>query len=113
MFSTTYEALMRTQILMFIHNTKLPSYCIWTDEDINKETTDQRMDWWRNMIKEANESNFEVDKYNTGVWPFVSLRQYAIKWIKELKKEKNKNIIQTSLNEYCSKRMGWDLSCDI
>jgi len=113
-FSKEYEALMRNQILTTVYGS-LPSYCVWTEDNILDEDAKTRMDWWRKMVTEATENKIDVEKKNESQWPFVSIREYAIKWITTIKKQ-TKVVAKPSLEfptEYCSKRNGWHLSCDI
>lgn len=113
-FSKQYEALMRNQIITALYG-YLPSYCIWTEDDILKEDTSSRLDWWRKMISEAEGNNIDVDKRDESEWPFVTIREYAIKWIVTIKKQKKGELKPTIEfpTEYCSKRLGDHLSCDI
>ena len=113
-FSKQYEALMRNQIITALYGS-LPSYCIWTEDDILKEDTSSRLDWWRKMISEAEGNNIDVDKRDESEWPFVTIREYAIKWIVTIKKQKKGELKPTIEfpTEYCSKRLGDHLSCDI
>ena len=50
MFSTYDEANDRNYTLMYINNLKsIPSYCIWSEYDIQILTIEQRMNWWKNI----------------------------------------------------------------
>ena len=115
-FSKQYEAFMRNQILTTVYGS-LPSYCVWTEDNILDEDAKTRMDWWRKMVTEATENKIDVEKKNESHWPFVSIREYAIKWVNTIKKENKKETELPSsnlpLSEFCSKRDGWHLSCDI
>jgi hypothetical protein len=115
-YSKQYEALMRNQILATVYGS-LPSYCVWTEDDILEEDARTRMDWWRKMVSEAVENEIDVEKKNEPSWPFISIREYGIKWVNTIKKEENKNKIKVVLplriTEYCSKRQGYHLDCDI
>ena len=113
-FSKQYEALMRNQILAAVYGS-LPSYCVWTEDDILDEDAETRLNWWRKMVAEAVENEIDVEKKNEPQWPFVSIREYAIQWITTIKKQK-KGATKPTIEfptEYCSKRRGDHLSCDI
>ena len=43
------EADDRNAVLMGIHK-KIPSYALWRDIDIENESIEQRIKWWRNYI---------------------------------------------------------------
>jgi hypothetical protein len=115
-FSKQYESLMRNKILATVYGS-LPSYCVWTEDDILDEDTETRLNWWRKMISEAVDNDIDVEKKNETHWPFVSIRGYGIKWVNAIKKQENKNkaatVLATCLGEYCSKRQGGHLNCDI
>ena len=44
------EAFDRNQVLSIIHNTPLPSYSIWEDTDIHKESKKTRLTWWNEQL---------------------------------------------------------------
>lgn len=113
-FSKQYEAIARNQILNAVYG-RVPSYCVWTEDDILDENAKTRMDWWRKMVTEAFQNEIDVEKNNEPQWPFVSIRAYGIKWVNTIKKEDNKKkaISTPRLTEYCSKRQGDHLVCDI
>jgi len=43
------EAIDRNGVLIGIHS-KIPSYALWRDIDIERECKEQRINWWRNYI---------------------------------------------------------------
>ena len=85
-FSKQYEARMRNQIINTLYGS-LPSYCVWTEDDILREDSKTRLDWWRKMVAEAQSNDVDVEKKTESQWPFVSIREYAIKWITSIKKQ--------------------------
>ena len=53
------EAFDRNHSLELIHNTRLPSYALWRDDDVVKETQAIKLAWWKDILKEyeTNKSN--------------------------------------------------------
>ena len=48
------ETLDRNRQLMENHK-RLPSYCLWRQNDIEMESIEQRMLWWKNVSKESKD----------------------------------------------------------
>lgn len=90
------EAECRNSILYLNHG-KIPSYSLWTDQDIEKESIETRLDWWTYFENSKN------DQIKSTVSYWITLIK------KQISQKKNKIITQ----EYCSKRMGDELVCDI
>jgi len=91
------EAVDRNNALQFIHNVKLPSYAVWDPDSIMDTMQTINLDWWININKIYIKKNTKND----------TVKNNIRKWI-----EYYKNIIEHP-NEYCSKRMGDYLNCDI
>ena len=83
------EATDRNAILIEKHG-KIPSYGLWMENDIRKESLYSRLDWWKDLLFKNHE--------------------LATFWIDKLEKRLKGSIVNT---EYCSKRMGDELYCDI
>ena len=84
------EANDRNYILTIQHK-RIPSYCLWMNIDIKKQTVKDRLDWWKSLEKGNREKN-----------------EVIVKWINYFK---NNNEI--SINEFCPKRNANELYCDI
>lgn len=84
------EANARNYILTIQHK-RLPSYCLWMDIDIKKETIKNRLNWWKTIEKGNKEKNEVISK-----------------WINYLENSNARKI-----NEFCSKRNPNELYCDI
>ena len=65
------EAYDRNHSLEIIHSTKLPSYALWGNSDISKESNQIRLNWWEEVEKEYD-SNECSDK---------SIYQKILYWI--------------------------------
>lgn len=50
--NNTMESYDRNTVLEKIHNTKLPSYALWDEDDIGKESYKTKQDWWKEVEKE-------------------------------------------------------------
>ena len=48
------ETIDRNKQLMENHK-RLPSYCLWMQNDIEMESIDQRIHWWKNVHKESKD----------------------------------------------------------
>jgi hypothetical protein len=90
------EAESRNSILDSNHG-KIPSYSLWTDQDIEKESIETRLDWWTYFEKSKNDQIKSTVSY----------------WITLIKKQLSQKKNKISTQEYCSKRMGDELVCDI
>lgn len=93
----TTEAFDRNQAIQNIHNSKLPSYCIWDQDSIMDNSDIINFEWWKSI-----EQVFLNKKINDD-----ALKNIINKW-----KQYYYNIPVVP-DEYCSKRMGDYLSCDI
>ena len=91
------EAVDRNNALQFIHKVRLPSYAVWVPDNIIDTSYNINLDWWINIGKIYIKKNINND----------SVKNNIKKWI-----EYYKNIIERP-NEYCSKRIGDYLNCDI
>lgn len=84
------EAYTRNQTLINLHG-KLPSYAIWTEEDLCYMSDPEKRQWWCEVEKvRISTDNKDED-----------LKKTIKKWID----------IYTPINEYCGKRSGGD--CDL
>ena len=90
------EAMARNDILVSEYK-KLPSYCLWTEYDINNESISDRLQWWKTL------SNDSADSNNTDTNTFT-----IMKWFIYLK-----SISNNATDEYCSKRNTCEFHCDI
>jgi hypothetical protein len=54
--SSTNESYDRNHSLEIIHNTKLPSYALWGENDIVKEKDTTRLKWWEDVEKEYSDN---------------------------------------------------------
>ena len=91
----------------------IPSYGLWMGCDIRKESNKQRYHWWKDHL--AKDSNNQLAKYWLNyLKPLIKYNKQNT--IEEAKSDneilKKKNYIEP-LNEYCSKRMGSEFTCDI
>jgi len=46
------ESYDRNYVMEIIHNIKLPSYALWGENDIVKESVQIRLKWWKEVGKE-------------------------------------------------------------
>ncbi len=55
----------RNNILLEQLNGRLPSYCVWTDEDVERETFETRKKWWEEISKtnKLSAKQKEIFKY--------------------------------------------------
>jgi len=83
------EADDRNAILILKHG-KIPSYGLWMENDIRKESLNVRLDWW----KDSPVKNHELTTF----------------WLDKLEKRLKIRVVNT---EFCAKRMGNELYCDI
>ena len=90
------EAESRNSILDSNHG-KIPSYSLWRDGDIEMETLETRLEWWTYFENSKNDQIKLTVKY----------------WITLIKKKISQKKPETITQEYCSKRMGDELVCDI
>ena len=65
------ESYHRNYVLQSIHNTILPSYCLWDNVSIKKETIDIRLNWWTEILESShndkdiiNISNYWINVYS-------------------------------------------------
>ena len=56
MSSSINESYDRNHSLEIIHNTKLPSYALWGENDIVKEKDTIRLKWWEDVEKEYSDN---------------------------------------------------------
>ena len=91
------EAFDRNQTLQIIHNTKLPSYSLWDIDSIEEASFNTNAIWWK-QIKKLYHKNKLTNK---------DTEKTILKWIKFY------NITEEPIKEYCSKRNGDHLYCDI
>ena len=54
-FSNDNEAMDRNYVVFSKNKYSIPSYCLWTEADIHSQTTEQRLEWWKNR----KETEFE------------------------------------------------------
>ena len=94
---TSNEAFDRNQTLQTIHNTKLPSYSLWDNDSIEDTLFSMNGNWWK-AIHQIYLKKKIADKPTT---------QTILKWIKFY------DGTEEPLDEYCSKRNGHYLDCDI
>ena len=72
MSQSNTEAFERNHSLELIHNTRLPSYALWEDRDVDKETHAVKLTWWKDVQKEYETNKCKNEEvYNT-----------ILKWIK-------------------------------
>lgn len=93
----TEEGHHRNLVLETLHNTKLPSYAVWTHDDIERIDVFTNLEWWEGTQKafiKKNTKNPEIKKIIT---QWSNYYKYMIDHPKE----------------YCSKRMPDYLYCDI
>lgn len=83
------EAEDRNALLVLRHG-KIPSYGLWMESDIKKESLVKRISWW----KDSPMPNHELTLF----------------WLNKLNNHISSNTIS---NEFCAKRMGDELYCDI
>lgn len=98
---STNEAHSRNNVMAMFYTTRIPSYCVWRDEDMDGSDAD-RLIWWTDMLNTVNKSKDELLD--------ATLNEVLVvihHWIAVLSPK-----IETT-PEYCSKRQGWHLSCDI
>ena len=56
------EAFDRNHSLELIHNTRLPSYALWGDDDVIRETQAIRLTWWKDVVKEYETNKCKNDE---------------------------------------------------
>tara|TARA_B110000879_G_C10877696_1_gene395478 strand:- start:251 stop:535 length:285 start_codon:yes stop_codon:yes gene_type:complete len=93
----TIEAYDRNNVLTRIHNVKLPSYCVWDQDSIADTSDNINFEWWISI-----EKTFLNKKISNDV-----IKNIINKW------KKYYNNTDEGPDEYCSKRMGDHLNCDI
>ena len=91
------EAFARNYVVQAIHNTKLPSYCVWDQESIEDSSKGINFNWWVSIDKMYMRKKNKV----------TDLADIINKWKQHYRHEEEPPA------EYCSKRMGDYLSCDI
>lgn len=91
------ESINRNYALRTIHDTDLPSYCVWDGDSIMDVSHKENLDWW-----------IETNRLftNTKIKD-TTLTKIINKWTHHYK-----NLIEHP-NEYCSKRQPYYLDCDI
>ena len=117
-FTLDDEANDRNAVLSGQYN-KIPSYALWRDYDIEKETKEERIVWWKNY---QNADNI--------VW-----KTLANQWLNYFNKDEEENspdtispdtkspdtkspdenaqLVGDNNQEFCSKRFNNELYCDI
>ena len=80
------ESVDRNFILQMVHNTKLPSYSVWTEDDIYYKSFPENKQWWVKMSSICEQKELTDE----------NILETIKKWI----------YIYTLPNEYCSKRFG-------
>tara|TARA_B110001469_G_C9416380_1_gene212677 strand:- start:175 stop:390 length:216 start_codon:yes stop_codon:yes gene_type:complete len=65
------ESYDRNSVLEKIYDTKLPSYALWTEDDIGKEDNSTKKNWWKEMEKEYLDNSCQ-DK---------SVSDIIVKWL--------------------------------
>lgn len=93
----TVEGRDRNLVLETLHNTKLPSYAVWTQDDIEQIDVFTNLEWWEGIEKTFIKKSTENPQ----------IKKIITKWIHYY------NNIIVNPQEYCSKRMPDYLSCDI
>jgi len=91
------ESLARNHVLQTIHQVKLPSYSVWTHDAIEEHGVQENFTWWETVHKTFKNKNLDDE----------DVLKIINKW---------KNYYENSLlkpDEYCSKRQGFYLDCDI
>lgn len=83
--------------ILYLNHGKMPSYSLWTNEDIEKESIETRLNWWTVMKGVQNDQ----------------IKSTVLHWITLIKKQTSQKKNKISTHEYCSKRMGDELVCDI
>ena len=127
-FTLENEALDRNAILVAKHS-NIPSYALWRGFDIEQESINSREKWWNEKGRDRYyELNLELwsatSEINNPLLNGRSVEKLINKWIKyfeSIKKSYQSEIdsqekIKTEpkdQEQYCSKRMGNELSCDI
>ena len=116
-FTSQNEAFDRNAILTEKHG-KIPSYALWRDIDIENESINTRYNWWKN---EDCDSEIVISwKYHLcsllGIDKDNNTEKEGNNKKNNLKledKEKPRSKKNNSNYEYCSKRAGDELYCDI
>ena len=62
MYQPNTEAFDRNHSLELIHNTRLPSYALWGDDDVGKETQSIKLTWWKDVGKEYETNKCKNDE---------------------------------------------------
>ena len=101
-FTLENEALDRNSLLIAKYS-KIPSYALWRDIDIEQESINTRLKWW-----EKEDKTSSPDKLNILINNWINY----FKSIKTTQSLSEKNV-KSEPDQYCSKRMGNELSCDI
>jgi len=93
----TVEGRDRNLVLETIHNTKLPSYAVWTQDDIERIDVFTNLEWWEGIEKTFIKKSIENSQIKKIITKWIHYYKYMIDHPKE----------------YCSKRMAFHLDCDI
>ena len=56
------EAFDRNHSIELIHNTRLPSYALWGDDDVSKEKQSIKLTWWKDVGKEYETNKCKNDE---------------------------------------------------
>lgn len=66
-FTYFQESQDRNYILCSQHK-KIPSYCLWEEYYVQKETTNQRKKWWNTIKLNSNSTNYNVSLNIISKW---------------------------------------------
>ena len=89
-----HEFMERNYVLETVHNTKLPSYALWDADSIHPYDITTNINWWERIVPLNKNKHQRVTTIIN-------------KWLHYYKN------FEERATEYCSKRMGDVLSCDI
>ena len=112
-FTPDDEANDRNTVIIGQYN-KIPSYALWRGYDIERESQEERIDWWKNY---QNVDNI--------IW-----KTLANQWLSRLSQndeknsednistdtkssDENRQVLEDNNQDFCSKRFSNELYCDI
>ena len=72
MYQPNTEAFDRNHSLELIHNTRLPSYALWTDDDVAIETQFIKLTWWKDVGKEYETNKCKNDEVYRSILKWIN-----------------------------------------
>ena len=109
----------RNALLIAKHG-HIPSYALWRDTDIENQTIDERISWWEESEKTPSQKSILQSLRNMKKkYIREKTESSKSKLIKQVNSDKNNNtetkVSSKVINaeEFCSKRYGNELYCDI